>query len=145
MLFRSAEGPAPPVANARNAGARRILVVDDMEMNRFVAESLLRRNGHEVTSAASGPEAIELLRKQTFDLVLMDVQMPGMDGCSVAIAIQQLPGPAGSTPIVALTANAMPAEIERCMKSGMRGHLSKPVDGAALEGAIHRWAQRKAA
>ena len=142
---RPIEGPIPPPGTVRTAPSRRILIVDDVEMNRYVAESLLKRNGHAVTSVASGPEAIEAVRKENFDLILMDVQMPDMDGCAAALAIQQLPGAAGSTPIVALTANAMPAEVERCLQSGMRGHIAKPVDGAALDAAIHRWALRNAA
>lgn len=110
---RPIEGPTPPPGEARKTQPRRVLVIDDVDMNRYVAESLLKRSGHVVTSVASGPEAIETLRKESFDLILMDLQMPGMDGYAAALAIQEMPGTAGSTPIVALTANAMPAEVER--------------------------------
>lgn len=106
-----------------------IMVVDDVEMNREFVQIALGREGHAITAVASGQAAIDaLLGGQVFDLILMDVQMPVMDGLTATRAIRALPGAAHSTPIIGLTANALPEQVAACREAGMDDHLAKPVD-----------------
>ena len=103
-----------------------ILVVDDNELNRMVATTLLRKMGQSAKSAKSGAEAVELAASGNFDLIFMDMQMPEMDGVEATARIRRLP--MGRQPrIVALTANAYDTDRLRCMESGMDGFLSKPI------------------
>lgn len=106
-----------------------VLLVEDSATNRMLTVRLLEKRGHLVRTANSGKEAIELLERQIFDAVLMDVQMPGMDGCEAARIIRD---PHSSVlrhdvPIIALTAHAMAGDKERCLAAGMNGYLSKPL------------------
>lgn len=103
-----------------------VLVVDDNDVNRIVATTLLRRLGQHPQSAKSGPEAVELAASGQFDLILMDMQMPGMNGIEATAKIRQL-ALAKPPRIVALTANAYDADRDRCLESGMDGFLRKPV------------------
>ncbi|WP_448202789.1 ATP-binding protein [Azospirillum sp. sgz302134] len=128
-------GPAAPPAPKR---AARILLVEDLAMNRELAVTMLTRVGHRVDTAADGREAVEAVRRNAYDLVLMDVQMPVMDGLEATEAIRALPPPAGRVPILAMSASALPAEVARCYAAGMDGHVPKPVDRAALLAAIDR-------
>jgi CheY-like chemotaxis protein len=114
----------------------RILLVDDVEMNRRLAGYMLKGSGYEVDEVESGAAALEALNANRYDLVLLDVQMPEMDGYEAAARIRMLPRPVGAVPILALTANAMPDEIRRCLDAGMNGHVSKPIDKAALLRAV---------
>jgi CheY-like chemotaxis protein len=133
--------PASPelaaVAPAPGA-ARRLLVVDDNELNLHVATALVRRLGHEATAYRSGQEAIDALQAGTFDAVLMDCHMPGLDGFETTQRIRQLRAPLSHIPIIALTASALPEELARCVKSGMNDCLTKPVTLDALKAAIDR-------
>jgi len=105
----------------------RILVVDDNEVNRTVAADLLQRSGHSVATAADGQAAIAAVRDGgQFDLVLLDMRMPGMDGIDAAEAIRTLPGPAGAVPIVLLTATLVPEDEPRWRRAGILGCLIKP-------------------
>jgi PAS domain S-box-containing protein len=105
----------------------RVLVAEDVEINRDLLRDQLGRHGHELAFAQNGAEAVELAAEGRFDLVLMDVQMPVMDGIEAARWIRRLPPPAGAVPIAALTANVMEAERERCLAAGMSRVLTKPV------------------
>lgn len=108
----------------------RVLVVDDQAVNRLVVRRLLEKRGYSVTEAQSGRLAIEAQRRQSFDLILMDVQMPDMDGFETTLAIRA----GGSrTPIVALTAGALPEDCARCLEHGMDAFLTKPLRGADLD------------
>jgi CheY-like chemotaxis protein len=98
-----------------------------MRMNRELLRAMLGRHGHEVTFAQDGAEAVEWADRERFDLVLMDVRMPVMDGVEAARRIRRLPSPAGSVPILGLTANVMEAERRRCVEAGMDMILTKPV------------------
>jgi signal transduction histidine kinase/DNA-binding NarL/FixJ family response regulator len=115
---------------------RRILVVEDNGINQEVAYALLTKLGHDVVLAASGSEALDRIRDGRFDLVLMDLNMPMMDGFETTLAIRELPGEAGTVPIIATTADASLEARERCREVGMNGFLSKPFDLARLEAAL---------
>ncbi len=121
------------------SGALRILVAEDNPVNQKVASGLLRRRGHEVAVAGDGIQAVERLRAERFDLVLMDMQMPGVDGIEATRRIRALPPPVGRTPILAMTANAFREDIERCLAAGMDGHVAKPIDPKLLDAALVRY------
>jgi signal transduction histidine kinase/CheY-like chemotaxis protein len=110
----------------------RVLVVDDVEPNRKLATAILRRGGHDVTTAASGPEAIARIEDDSFDVVLMDVQMPGMDGLTATRAINRLAVDHALPPIIGMTANAFPSDVENCIAAGMAAHVAKPFDFGEL-------------
>ncbi|HMR29787.1 MAG TPA: response regulator [Geminicoccaceae bacterium] len=117
-----------------------ILLVDDNAVNVRLASILLERAGHRVLTATDGAAAVEVARSNDLDLVLMDVQMPVMDGLEATRRIRALPDPQkAGLPIVAVTANALEADVERCRQAGMIGHVGKPFDRAALLDAVDRW------
>lgn len=108
--------------------APRILVVDDMETNRFLLEVFLRRNGFEPHLATNGDEALRLSKESQFDAILMDLQMPDMDGFTATKRIREIEPPGRHTPIVALTASITKGTREKCLESGMDEHMTKPLD-----------------
>ena len=111
----------------------RILLAEDSRVNQLLAVRLLERQGHNVVVAGNGREAMIALEKQSFDLVLMDVEMPEMDGLETAAAIREKERGSGShLPIVAMTARAMIGDRERCLAGGMDDYLSKPINKADL-------------
>jgi CheY-like chemotaxis protein len=106
----------------------RILLVEDNPINQKVAQHLLERAGHDVTIANNGREALDCIGREKFGLVLMDVQMPEMDGLTATAAIRESERDSGErVPIVALTANAMIGDRERCLEAGMDAYVTKPV------------------
>ena len=117
-----------------------ILVVDDVPVNRTLLTSLLTRKQHMVETATNGQEAVTAVSKANppYDLVLMDIQMPVMDGCSATEAIRALPEPLGDTQVIAVTAHAMAGDRERYIGAGMNDYVSKPVRPGDLFSAIHR-------
>lgn len=126
----------PPESNSlvtihtlREQRARlRILLAEDNAVNQKLAARLLEKRGHAVTVAGTGRAALESLEKQPFDLVLMDMQMPEMDGLEATVAIRELEKASGEhIPIIAMTANAMKGDRERCLAAGMDAYLSKPI------------------
>jgi two-component system, sensor histidine kinase and response regulator len=133
-----AAAPGPPRAGAAAPLAvvdtpRRILLAEDNTINQQVAVTLLRRRGHHVTVAGNGREALDHLRTQEFDLVLMDVQMPQMGGFEATAAIRADESASGRRlPIFAMTAHAMKGDRERCLEAGMDDYISKPLDRVAL-------------
>jgi signal transduction histidine kinase/ActR/RegA family two-component response regulator len=118
------------IRSGRDCIARglRLLVAEDNEINRRALESLLRRDGHFVRFAADGAEAVEKARAERFDAILMDVQMPGVDGLEATRQIRQLEAATrqGRVPIVGLTAHAFPEDARRCLSAGMDDYLAKP-------------------
>jgi signal transduction histidine kinase/AmiR/NasT family two-component response regulator len=120
---------------------RRILIADDNRVNQIVVKGLLVRDGHDVVLVENGAQAVEKVMLEAFDLVLMDMQMPVMDGVDATRAIRALPESSGTVPIVALTANAMAQEVALCHAAGMNAHLAKPVDRERLRRTIDRWAR----
>ncbi|WP_051379018.1 hybrid sensor histidine kinase/response regulator [Derxia gummosa] len=136
-----AEPPAP--ADTRIDGMR-VLLVEDNALNRELAMILLSRQGAIVTSAEHGLEAVERLRADgpdAYDVVLMDMQMPVMDGYEATRQIRA-DRHFDRLPILALTANAMAGELERCLATGMQGHMAKPLDANALCALLQRWRRR---
>jgi PAS domain S-box-containing protein len=128
--------PTPEAARPP-AGARgRILLAEDGQANQLVAAAILRKAGYAVDLAHDGQEAVAAARTRAYDLILMDVRMPAMDGFAATAAIRALPAPAGRTPIVAMTASVLAEDRERCLAAGMDGHLPKPMDKAQLLAGI---------
>jgi two-component system sensor histidine kinase/response regulator len=115
----------------------RVLLADDNPVNQKLAVSLLTKRGHGVVVAGNGREALAALDRQAFDVVLMDVQMPEMDGLEATAAIRRREQATGThVPIIAMTAHAMKGDRERCLGAGMDGYLTKPVRAEALFAAI---------
>ncbi|KIL98294.1 sensory box histidine kinase/response regulator [Paramagnetospirillum magnetotacticum MS-1] len=125
-----------PRAEISNLPSLSILLAEDNVFNQKVAAGLLNREGHRVTLANNGLEALEKLQDGRFDLILMDMQMPEMDGPEATRRIRGLPGALAAIPIIALTANAMADDVARCRAAGMDGHVAKPIDPLLLRAAI---------
>ena len=117
----------------------RILIVDDVDMNRELVGTLLRVFGHHLAEAASGAEAVEAAITSPFDLILMDLQMPGMDGFAATRAIRDNSEINRQTPIVALSANVLANHLEACQAAGMDDHIAKPIDAGDLLGKVAHW------
>ncbi len=137
-LFRPSRHTAPPPAPLSIAGMR-LLLVEDNDMNQLVASELLGHvAGAQITIASTGEEALQQLRTQDFDAVLMDIQMPGMDGYETTAQIRAEPR-WRELPIIAMTAHAMQQERDRCLAAGMNGVASKPFDFEALCATLASW------
>jgi CheY-like chemotaxis protein len=116
-----------------------ILVVDDVEVNRELVRAMLTPLGHECVEASSGAEAVALCGQSTFDLILMDLQMPGMDGLAATRAIRALGPVQEATPILALSANVLEKHLAAAREAGMDDHIAKPIRAAELVTKIHYW------
>jgi PAS domain S-box-containing protein len=127
--------PAPRTAVLRGA---RVLLVEDNPLNRQLAQEILQPTGLVLDTAENGPDAIAAVRQAAYNAVLMDVQMPGMDGLETTRRIRAMPGGA-TLPIVALTANAMERDRQDCLGAGMNDFLSKPVDADQLLVTLSHW------
>ena len=139
-----AEDAASPAADAPRSPVLNILVADDAEMNRDVARGFLQAAGHAVTCVSGGLEAVDAAAANDFDVVLMDVRMPGVDGLAATRRIRALGGARGAVPVVALTAQAFVGELEECLAAGMDSRLTKPYAPAALLDAVSLAAARRA-
>lgn len=128
--------PEPPQEEPGRAA--HILVVDDNATNRMVAQSLVEMFDCTSEAAEDGDEAVEAARSGRFDLILMDIRMPRMDGVSATRAIRALPGAVGATPIIALTANADPEDAEGYLAAGMNGVVEKPMKPEHLLAALQQ-------
>ena len=120
----------------------RILLVEDNPINRRVAVALLRKLSQHVDMAGDGREALQMVQRNTYDLVLMDCQMPEMDGFDATRAIRALASKVAEIPIVALTANALAGEREKCIAAGMNDYLAKPFTRKSLETIVTRYATK---
>ena len=131
---------APAAAPAGETGAKRrslrVLVAEDNPTNRLVVSRMLERMGHRATAVVDGTEAVAAVRTQPFDLVLMDVMMPEMDGLAATAAIRRLPGPVALVPIIGLTANALRSDEVACLAAGMDHFATKPISADRLAQAI---------
>ena len=122
--------PAVPLANGR------ILLAEDGRVNQLVAAAILRKAGYTVDLARDGAEAVAAAESSEYDLVLMDVRLPVMDGLAATRQIRHLAGIHGRVPIIAMTASAMPGDAEACIEAGMDGYLAKPLDRAQMLAAV---------
>lgn len=140
----AAPGPSPakPIPHSATAARLRILLAEDNQINAVLATALIKRAGHTVDLAINGVEAVEAVSRTEYDLVLMDVHMPGMDGIEATRRIRALDGGAAKTPIVALTANAMASDRQKCVAAGMDDFLTKPFDPADFHAMIDKWGPR---
>jgi len=124
----------------------KILLAEDSEINQYLLVSILEEHGHIVTLANNGEEAVEFYKKGPFDIVLMDIQMPKMDGFDATAAIREREKETEiHTPIVALTAHAMKDDLNRCLEAGMDHYLTKPIKSAILIETINRYASKASA
>jgi PAS domain S-box-containing protein len=148
-ICRALDGPpeaAPkrvpaPIASTEPVRRTRVLLAEDNVVNQRVAVGLLQRRGHEVTVVSTGVETLEALKTATFDVILMDVQMPVMGGFEATAVIRAAEEQTGQhLRIVAMTAHAMAGDRERCLSAGMDGYLAKPIDPAALFAAVEKTA-----
>jgi CheY-like chemotaxis protein len=116
----------------------RILLAEDNPVNQVVATRLLEKRGHAVIAVENGREALAAVQREAFDLALLDLQMPEMDGLRAAVLIREWEGNMGRghLPIIALTAHAMRGDRERCLAAGMDGYVTKPINRAELLGTI---------
>lgn len=155
----SSSGPSVQHDSRPDGATPRILLVDDDPINQTVATNLIRRRGWQAVAAANGKEALEKLNAQSFDVILLDLQMPEMDGFQTASAIRETearkspPAPASDTaaamrtnaarlsghvPIIALTTVAQPGTREKCLAAGMDDYLTKPINPRDLVATIEK-------
>jgi two-component system sensor histidine kinase/response regulator len=133
-------GEQTPPERKRQAWSLKLLLAEDNKVNQMLAVALLRKRGYDVSVADNGQQAVELVKQGDFDLVLMDVQMPKMDGFEATAAIRNWEPEGGKRlPIIAVTAHAMEGDRSRCLDAGMDDYVSKPIDPEELEAAIARW------
>ena len=131
-----AQAPAP----------RRVLLVEDDAVNRILASAVLQQiAGVDHDTAADGEEALELAQQHVYDLILMDLLLPGMHGTETARHIRALPGQQGRVPIVAVSASAFSDEVARSLSAGMNEHLCKPLGTVEMFDVLQRWAPLQAA
>jgi signal transduction histidine kinase/ActR/RegA family two-component response regulator len=136
---------APPVAPVIEKSGRKlnILVAEDNPMIRTLISKLLRKRGHIADMVVDGEEAVTAVQGKRYDLVLMDMHMPKMDGVSATMTVRKLPGPERLVPIIALTGNAQVGQRENCLAAGMDDYLSKPFEAADFYAVIDRWGEAK--
>jgi signal transduction histidine kinase len=137
----AAEVPTPAAATPDSRsmlGGRRVLIVDDHDANRLLMQRMLERLGCSTEQAADGAQAVQRLAAEDFAVVLMDCSMPVMDGYEATRQVRQRGGERARVPILALTANALPEDRQRCLDAGMDGYLSKPVRLGVLETELAR-------
>jgi CheY-like chemotaxis protein len=129
--------PAVPDSPSQTKRALRILLAEDNAVNQKLAVSLLKKQDHRVMIAGNGREALSEFSKESFDLVLMDIQMPEMDGIEATMAIREKERETGGhIPIIAMTAHAMRGDEELCLKAGMDGYITKPINVSELFATI---------
>jgi CheY-like chemotaxis protein len=127
-----------PVLRKERRGLR-ILLAEDNAVNQLIASRVLEGRGHHVTICGNGREALEWLARERFDLILMDVQMPEVDGFEAAAAIRTKEAATGGRiPIIAMTAHALKGDRERCLAAGMDDYVSKPIEPDTLFETIER-------
>lgn len=120
---------------------RRILMIEDNEQNRYLATFLLQARGWEVICAEDGPRGLAMVAEVAPALVLLDIQLPGMDGYAVAQALRKLPTLA-VTPIVAVTSYAMPGDREQCLAAGCSGYIEKPIEPLTFADQVAEYARQ---
>jgi PAS domain S-box-containing protein len=140
VAAEGAEHAEPDCAGAVLDRPMRLLVVEDNAVNRELITTLLTPFGIEIDTACDGAEAVEAVGRQRYDVILMDMQMPVMDGLTATRRIRALADQdAARTPIIAMTANVLPEQVARCREAGMDDHLGKPINLPLLLQALDRW------
>lgn len=143
LPLRIAEAAAPPQAKALPSadlqGSGKILIVEDNATNQFVLTKMLERAGYRCQIAENGAIGLERVQAESFDLVFMDVSMPVMDGLAATRHIRALGGKYAAIPIIAMTAQSMAGDRERCLGAGMSDYLSKPIDRPAMLQTLQHW------
>ncbi len=132
---RDGETPAAHVEGA----SLKILIAEDNKINALLTRTLIERAGHKVEVAENGQQVMEAIARQPFDIILMDMHMPTLDGLAATAKIRAIGGPAAMTPIIAFTANNAAGERQACLEAGMDDFLTKPVDPADLQEMILKW------
>jgi PAS domain S-box-containing protein len=141
---------SPPIAEPRiesrsdrsDIKKPRILVVDDIDTNREIIQAHLQARYYHVECAGSGIDAIQMLSQHTYDLILMDIQMPIMDGVTATRRIRELPSPIKEIPIIAMSANVLPLQVRSFFDAGMNGHIGKPIEWEKFYDILPRWLPR---
>jgi signal transduction histidine kinase/ActR/RegA family two-component response regulator len=133
-----APAPGTEVSGPSSRRRLRVLAVDDVRSNRLLLKALLEAEGHEVTLAESGVAAIGMIEATRFDVVLMDVRMPDLDGLEVTRHVRGLAGSAGRIPIIGVSADAARHDVSECLAAGMTGHVAKPFERERLLEEVHR-------
>ena len=128
----------------RRPAALKILLADDNPVNCRLAMLMLEKAGHQIDVVNDGALAVEALVGKAYDLVLMDVQMPGVDGLEATRRIRALPGERARVPVIAVTADAMAGDEQRCLAAGMDDYVTKPIDRARLLVKVAQWGQAAA-
>jgi len=128
-----------PVASPPAEPAVRILLAEDSPANQVVALALLKETGYHIDTVNNGKQAVESLRNQTYDLVLMDISMPEMNGMQATAVIRELAGDKGRIPIIAMTAHAIKGDREKFLAAGMNDYISKPIDKQLLFRVLEKW------
>lgn len=139
-------GIVPPieVTSINGKNSQKILIVEDILINREIASGMLIKQGHTVTFAKNGVEAVDCFKKESFDIILMDIQMPEKNGFEATREIREMERfKAQHTHIIALTANGMQGDREKCLEAGMDDYISKPVRSRELINAIERYRQHR--
>src|SRR5947208_6800350 len=125
----------------RESRPARVLLAEDLQTNQILASAILKRAGHQVEVVETGAAAVEAVQRADYDLVLMDVQMPIMDGLEATRKIRTLEGKVANIPVVALTASVLEQDVAACQAAGMDDFVAKPIDRDALLEAVARWAR----
>ena len=132
----------PVQLNAETFKGKKILLVEDNELNREIAVEILKEAGFEVESAEDGEIAVRKMKQAAdgqYDLILMDIQMPIMNGYEATAAIRSLAGSRGKVPIIAMTANAFAEDVQLAKNTGMNEHIAKPLDLNKLNDVLKQW------
>jgi CheY-like chemotaxis protein len=137
-LRRAEEHRPAPAGAAAPAASHRLLVVEDNDVGQQIIRHMLSRQPYQVDFAATGQSAIEAARTHRYDLILMDLQVPDMDGFTITDAIRRLEGYA-DTPVLALTANTADEYRKLCLERGLQAFLAKPIRAAELHAAVSRF------
>ena len=136
-VLKEAESTAPGNTPAPLDGLR-VLLAEDNDINQIVATEILKMKGIAVDVASNGLEAVDMARSGAYDVILMDIQMPNMDGYQAAKLIRNLSGNYRTIPIIAMTANAFDEDRQKALSVGMDAHLAKPVDVKRLFGTLRK-------
>ncbi len=130
---------AAPTTEASQNKTYKVLLAEDNQINAVLATTIIKRAGHSVEVAQNGAEAVDAAKNNHFDLILMDMHMPEVDGLEATRRIRRLDGPMRQAPIIALTANAMAADRQKCIAAGMDDFLSKPFEPSDLTSLLAKW------